>query len=308
MSAPQRPVYTRAQMEKYFDRLNLPEEQRRYHVAGLSPGDALAYLASLQKHHLVQIPFENLSLHYSSHRHISIHPEALFTKIIADDNGRGGYCMENSGLFGTLLHSLGFNNYSAGARVFNQGRLSGWGHMIVFVKIGGQKYYVDVGFGANGPIEPMPVDHSGAIRPHIAPASARLQWRNISQNVDPDQRLWVYEHKIDEEHDWEPMYCFTELEFLPGDYRVMNLSTSTSPTTFFTKIVFMEKKLLGDDGSIIGNIILGTDVKWRIHGKKEREIKFESEEDRVKAIEEHFGIKLGVVERDSILGLVSQMS
>jgi arylamine N-acetyltransferase len=181
------------------------------------------------------------------------------------------------------------------------------GHMIVFVKIGAQKYHVDVGFGANGPIVPMPLDRSGTIRPHINPASVRLEWRNIPQNTDPDQRLWVYEHKIDDEHDWEPMYCFTELEFLPGDYSVMNLSTSTSPTTFFTKIVFMEKKLLGEDGSIVGNIILGTDIKWRIRGKKEREMKFKSEEDRVKAIEEHFGVRLGVVERDSILGLASQI-
>jgi len=179
--------------------------------------------------------------------------------------------------------------------------------MIVIVKVGGQKYHVDVGFGANGPLMPMPLDRSGTIRPHITPASVRLQWRNIPQNSDPDQRLWVYEHRIDEEHDWEMMYCFTELEFLTGDYHVMNLSTSTSPTTFFTKMVFMEKKLLGEDGEIIGNIILGTDVKWRIHGKKEREIKFESEDDRVKAIQEHFGVKLGVVERDSILGLVSQI-
>ncbi|KAL1598999.1 hypothetical protein SLS60_008145 [Paraconiothyrium brasiliense] len=113
--------------------------------------------------------------------------------------------------------------------------------------------------------------------------------------------------KINEEHDWEMMYCFTELGFLPGDYRVMNLSTSISPTTFFTKIVFMEKKLLSEDGEIIGNIILATGAKRGIHGKKEREIKFESEEDRVKAVEEHFGVKLGIVERDSILGLMSQI-
>lgn len=181
------------------------------------------------------------------------------------------------------------------------------GHMIVIVRIGGQKYYIDVGFGANGPITPMHLDRSGAIRPHITPASVRLQWRNIPQNHDPDQRLWVYEHRIDNDHDWEPMYCFTELEFLPGDYQVMNLTTSTSPTTFFTQMVFMEKKLLGNDGEIVGNIIIGTDIKWRVHGKKEREIKFESEDDRVKAIEENFGIKLGIVERESILGLVSQI-
>lgn len=119
MSAPPRPVYTPAQIAQYFDRLGLPEEQRKYRVAGLTPEDTLAYLALLQKLHLAAIPFENLSLHYSPHRQISVHPQELFRKIIADDNGRGGYCMENTGLFATLLHSLGFDSYSAGGRVFS---------------------------------------------------------------------------------------------------------------------------------------------------------------------------------------------
>jgi arylamine N-acetyltransferase len=109
-----------------LDRLALPEERRIYDVAALNFDQALAYLALLQKAHLAAIPFENLSLHYSPHRRISIHPEAVFQKIIGDDNRRGGYCMETTGLFAVLLHSLGFDCYSAGARVFNQGRVGGW--------------------------------------------------------------------------------------------------------------------------------------------------------------------------------------
>jgi len=127
MSFPERrPTYSREQIHSYFDRLRLPEDQRQYSVAGRDPGDVLAYLALLQKHHLAEIPFENLSLHYSPHRQISIHPEEVYKKIIADDNGRGGYCMENNCLFGTLLLSLSFDLYPAGARVANEGRLHGW--------------------------------------------------------------------------------------------------------------------------------------------------------------------------------------
>ena len=154
------------------------------------------------------------------------------------------------------------------------------GHMIVIVKIGRQKYHVDVGFGPNGPIVPMPLDREGTVQPNVPPSSSRLQWKNIPQNTDPDQRLWVYEHRIDENADFNMAYCFTELEFLPADYAVMNLNTSTSPNIFFTQMVFMEKKLLGDDGEIEGSIILGNSVKWRIRGKKDKEIEFKSEEDR----------------------------
>jgi len=121
-----RPTLLREQITKYLDRLRLPEEQRVYDVVGLEREAALEYLAVLQKLHLAAIPFENLTLHYSAHRQISLHPDELFKKVIADDNGRGGYCMENNGLFGTLLRSIGFTLYSAGARVLNNGIWSGW--------------------------------------------------------------------------------------------------------------------------------------------------------------------------------------
>lgn len=179
--------------------------------------------------------------------------------------------------------------------------------MVVIVKLKGRKYHVDVGFGANGPIAPMPLDHSATVHPNIAPASARLQWKNIEQNTDPDQRLWVYEHRIHQDGDFDMLYCFTELEFLHGDYQVMNLSTSTSPTTFFTQKVLIEKKLLGNDGEIAGSIIVGQDIKWRVHGENERVVGFRSEDDRVRAIAEHFGIELSAVERESIVGMVSQI-
>lgn len=180
--------------------------------------------------------------------------------------------------------------------------------MVNIVRIGDIKYHVDVGFGGNGPIVPMPLERAGTIQLHIEPAAARLQWRNIPGNTDPDQRLWVYEHRIDGSSDFQIMYSFSELEFLPSDYAIMNYFTSTSPKTFFTRVVVGEKKLLGENGELIGSVILGNnDIKWRLRGKTEKEIKFESEDDRVRALAEHFGIRLSESERDGIRGLPSQI-
>ncbi|KAF2267524.1 arylamine N-acetyltransferase 1 [Lojkania enalia] len=305
-----RPVYSRDQITKYFEHLKLPEEQRNYNVAGLEPEDALEYLTRLQKYQLVEVPFENLTLHYSHHRQISTHPEALFKKVIEDNNGRGGYCMENNTLFGTLLRSIGFKIFTAGARVFDGRSWTGWSHMVNIVTIGDSRYHVDVGFGANGPIKPLKLDQSGTLEQHISPASMRLQWQNIAGNTDKTQRLWVYEHCIDEESDFQTTYCFTELEFLPSDYGIMNYFTSTNRSTFFTQVIVGEKKILGGENGdeLVGNLILGNnDLKWRIHGKKEREIQFHTEEDRLKALEEHFGIKFGEVEKESIKGLSSEI-
>jgi len=79
----------------------------------------LKFLTQLQQHQLCTVPFENLSLHYSSHHTISIDAEYLYSKIVG--NGRGGYCMENNCFFGTVLRTLGFTVYSAGARVNEAG-------------------------------------------------------------------------------------------------------------------------------------------------------------------------------------------
>lgn len=49
------------------------------------------------------------------------------------------------------------------------------------------------------------------------------------------------------------------------------------------------------------------DLKRRIHGKKEKQIEFESEKDRLDALEEYFGIHFGEVERAGIQGLASEI-
>jgi arylamine N-acetyltransferase len=303
-----RVTFTKDQVSQYLNRLKIHENQRQYDVANLSQEEALNYLALLQKHHLAEVPFENLSLHYSPHHQVSVHPEELFKKIIADNNGRGGYCMENNCLFGTLLLTLGFTIYSGGARVWVPGSWTGWSHMVNFVTIGDVKYHVDVGFGAEGPVVPMPLDRSGTIQPHISPAVARLQWRNIPGNTDPNQRMWVYEHRRNEEAEWEIKYCYTELEFQPCDYNIMNYYTSTSHKTFFTRTIIVDKKILEDSGEYAGSLILsGNTMKWRIHGVKEKEIEFATEAERLGALEKHFGIKFGEAERDGISGLASQL-
>ncbi|KAF2830515.1 arylamine N-acetyltransferase 1 [Ophiobolus disseminans] len=304
-----RVTFTKEQLSQYFDRLKIPEDKRQPNVSHLNPGDALQYLAFLQKHQLAEIPFENISLHYSTHHTVSIHPQALFKKIISDDNGRGGYCMENNTLFGTLLHTLGFNVYSGGARVYLPTvEWTGWSHMVNLVTIGSTKYHVDVGFGADGPVVPMPLDKSGIVQPHISPAKARLQWRNIPGNMDPEQRLWVYEHRRKDEGEWEMIYCYTELEFQPCDYNIMNYYTSTSHKTFFTRNIVAEKKILDEQGEYSGSLnLFDNTLKWRIHGEKEKESKFETERERLEALEQYFGMTFGEAEKDGIAGLASEL-
>jgi len=304
-----RPTYSHDQIASYLDRLQLPPHLHQYDVANLDPPAALAYLAMLQKHHLAWIPFENLSLHYSAHHRLCLHPDHLFRKIIADANGRGGYCMENNTLFGTLLRSLGFTLYPTAGRVLEGASWNSLGHMVNLVTIGNTTYLVDVGFGADGPVRPMPLDRSAAIHPHIRPGSARLDWRNLSENTDPAQRAWVYECRRNDDSDWEPVkYAFTGFEFLPQDFAALSQHLSTSPRTFFTRTIVVERKILDDQSEVVGRMTLsGSKMKWRIHGQLTREIVFASEEERVDALDRYWGITLGAVEREGIRGLVSEI-
>lgn len=118
----QRHAYSRAQLLAYYDRIRLPEIHRNEpgptsaRIAQ-DPEQGLAFLTALHTHHLTNIPFENLDLHYSREHAIYIDPPHLFTKIVENARGRGGYCMESNGLFGTVLRSLGFDVYPTGARI-----------------------------------------------------------------------------------------------------------------------------------------------------------------------------------------------
>lgn len=115
-----RSSYSKEQLKKYFDRISLPEIYRTQLVVegqNAIPDEQLSFLANLKKYHLAAIPFENLELHYSPTKTVSLEPQYLFQKIVVRGDGRGGRCMETNCLFGTVLRSLGFDVYSAGARV-----------------------------------------------------------------------------------------------------------------------------------------------------------------------------------------------
>ena len=113
-----RQIYTPEQIQQYYERIQLPQSYRDTNVPSIAnTPEGLKFLTVLQKHQLSNIPFENLELHYSSHHTITLEPQHLFHKIVERNAGRGGYCMENSCLFGTVLRSIGFDVFSIGARV-----------------------------------------------------------------------------------------------------------------------------------------------------------------------------------------------
>lgn len=321
------PRYTKAELNDYFARINLPPKYLESPVLS-DPKQAktkeygLPFIQALTRYHTSNVPFENLELHYSLHKRITLHTDDLYTKFV--HRKRGGRCMENNTFFGTVLRSLGYEVRNCAGRVartmspFSNVRQSqaatydGWNHMLNIVRLGDEWYVVDVGMGAMGPNLPYPM-RDGLEVTSIAPRKIRLQRRVIAESfASPDldeaekPKLWCFDvcHRpgSDSEDTWIPTYCFTTTEFLPQDYEMMSWYTSTHPTSFFTSLMLCTRMVLDTEGEkIVGDITLFQDsVRQTIGGKRELVKECKTEEDRVKGLHEIFGIDLTAEEKSNL--------
>ncbi|KAL9582302.1 MAG: hypothetical protein Q9212_003373 [Teloschistes hypoglaucus] len=220
-----RPTYTPSQLHDYLESIQHSDQVP-------SPSSlSLEYLTTLQQHHLATYPFENLSIHYSPTHSVSLDLNVLYDKFVR--KRRGGYCMEQNAFFGTVLRSLGYEVTNVGGRVcdaVNGGpglRYGSWSHMINIVTISFDKYMVDVGFGGDGATAPILLE-DGTVNPRISPSEMRLVKSTLPEHTDRTQEVWIYQVRSSSDAAWSPIYSFTETEFFPQDYEMMNFWTSTS--------------------------------------------------------------------------------
>ncbi|KAJ4376910.1 N-malonyltransferase fdb2 [Didymella sp. IMI 355093] len=316
-----RPRYSVEQLQDYFTRIQLPQKylnspllSNNSYAATKEHG--LPFLQALTRSHTCEVPFENLELHYSAQKIITLDPADLYTKIVT--RRRGGRCMENNTFFATVLRSLGFEVRNCGGRVSramspypdvrkNQAvTYDGWNHMLNLVRLDGQWYVVDVGMGSMGPNMPYPLE-DGFETISIAPRKIRLQLRVIAESYgDHSNKLWCYDvcHNPtdDAKNVWIPTYCFTETEFLPQDYEMMSWFTSTHPRSFFTRSVTSTKMIMDEaQEKIVGNLTLFEARITKSIGAH-RQIMKEclTEDERVDSLKELFDIALTEEERSGI--------
>ncbi|MDR0779866.1 MAG: arylamine N-acetyltransferase [Pseudomonadales bacterium] len=129
-------LLTLAQLEQYFQRIGYT-----------GPRSAtLETLCALHRLHPLAIPFENLDPWLGQPP--TLDGAVLFDKLVLRQ--RGGYCLEQNGLFAQVLQTLGFTVRGLSARVF-------WNldadaqpprtHQALLVAVAGAEWLVDVGFG-----------------------------------------------------------------------------------------------------------------------------------------------------------------
>lgn len=231
-------------IDRYLNRIGVP----------IRRPPSLAYLAELQRQHLLHVPFENLSV--MRKEPIVLDEGLLYAKIV--DRGRGGFCYELNGAFGWLLRRLGFDVTRAAAGVYHAGRQafgSTFDHMALLVRMDGERHLVDVGFGesARAPI-PLPDGHGEDV-------SGRYRLVSVAGEGAGTFVL----QKEDDDGAWLSQYRFTDRPRLMADYADRCAFLATSPDSSFTQGVVCS--IATPDGRI--SLSTNTLTITR-HGRKEQ--------------------------------------
>ena len=183
-------------------------------------------------------------------------------------------------------------------------------HMVNLVTLSSQRYLVDVGMGARGPTVPLVLLSDTSVV-SISPRKMRLLHGSIPEHTysHPSNAMWRLEVCDQEDSPWIPVYAFTEVEFLPVDFEMMNWYTSCHRRSWFTHKLLVSLMLLDEQReNVIGDITLyETTFRKRIHGTVDVEVKCKSEKERVALLFVYFGIRLTDIEQRTIRGTMSEI-
>ncbi len=232
----------------------------------------LDYLKRIQKNHLVNIPFENLDIHYGGRIVLDIN--SIFDKIIS--SARGGYCFELNGLLYNLLKWLGYDCYLTSASFYEKdGTYSDpLDHMVIIATLGETDCLVDAGL-TNGITHPK-----------------QLKEKEITLDYD---RYYVIEKNIDDEYllkrskdqlHYETFYKFRKKELKLIQFLEINDRHQDHPDSYFVKNKIVSR--LDAEG---GRIVLSNKKLKLTTGGETQEIEILNEDEFLSKLDQYFGIK-----------------
>ncbi|WAO94951.1 Hypothetical protein NCS54_01255800 [Fusarium falciforme] len=312
-------AYSQEQLQQFFSHIDLPQALRQ------DPEPSSQLLKALHIHTLSTLPYENLSLHYNAAHEIDLDPQHLFRKMVTDNRGRGGFCMEIAILYNHILRAVGFDAYTAGVRTRGrlegvpQGDYPGWNHIVNIVTFpDGSKYHSDVAFGGDGATMPMPLI-DGLVHENLGTQQIRLvkDWIPHQVHRTEETKLWIYQYRNSVDKEWNSFYSFPGIEFYALDWGVVNWWINTHPDSHQRRnaltIKFLRWPVERDEKykweqEIYGKMMLVNGVvKQNLGGKTKVITICETEEQRIEALEKYFDISLTDEEKSGIRGYVSEL-
>lgn len=137
----------------------------------------------------------------------------------------------------------------------------------------------------------------------------RLIRDSLVEFIDKEQKVWIYQTRYNPTSVWVSNICFSDVEFLPQDFAMINFSVSQKRTSWFGQ-VFVCMRMIMDQSEeqIIGQYVMsGKEVKKRVRGQTEILQILHNEEGRVKALAKYFNMSLRQSEIQGIQGLTSEL-
>jgi N-hydroxyarylamine O-acetyltransferase len=204
--------------------MRLPDYLARIRQPAPSARSA-AELQRLHRAHRETFLFENLAIQTGGGIALAICD--LERKFL--DEGRGGYCFEHNSLFAAALRELGVDSAALLGRV-RRGPPHRWcrTHMVLRVPIDGEVWLADVGFGAMGLLDPIP----------LGDGVTSLQG-GFTYHLRRERELWVLSAR-DAAVEMD-LYEFTEDPQTQWDIEVANHFTSTHPESIFRKSLTVQQ-------------------------------------------------------------------
>ncbi|MDQ3180852.1 MAG: arylamine N-acetyltransferase [Acidobacteriota bacterium] len=227
-------------------------------------------LKHLQRRHLLNIPFENLDIHWK--KPIDLSSESLYRKIV--ENRRGGFCYELNGLFFELLQNTGYESKRVSARVSDGKGNFGqeFDHLAIITRIEGEDYLVDVGFG-DFFAEPIKF----VLGEEQTDANGTFLIRKFDEKY--------FEVAKKNEESFISQYIFTLQERSLSEFGDMCLFHQTSPDSHFTQNKVCSLMHTGGRKTL-------TDKKFiTTKATQKKEVAINSEEEFEEILEREFGIK-----------------
>ncbi|MGW7002210.1 arylamine N-acetyltransferase family protein [Streptomyces sp. NPDC054933] len=198
-------------------------------------------LRALHRGHLDAIPFENLEIVLG--RPVPLDVASTQAKLVGQP--RGGYCFEHNLLFAAVLDRLGYSFTGLASRVrMGVRQLRPTTHMLLRVDIAGEDWLADVGFGGDGPLEPIPL-RTGAELRHGG-------WTFDLVEEGPGVFLLRTRHQ----DGWFDLHAFTLEPRYPVDYGLFNYYTSTHPRSPFTPRIIVQR-----NGPDIRRTLVGQELR-----------------------------------------------
>ncbi|MEU3075469.1 arylamine N-acetyltransferase family protein [Streptomyces laurentii] len=217
------------------DRLDLDAYLARIGYAG-EREPTLKVLRALHAAHIAALTFENLEVTLG--RPVRLDLESLQAKMVR--RRRGGTCCEQTLLYAAALEAIGFTFTAVASRVrLGEDRIRPATHYALRVELGGEAWFTDVGFGAEGLLEP--------IRLRDGEVARQAGWTyGLVREAGPTPGTagpLVLRMRM---HDgWFALYAIGADPRFPVDFTVTSHFTSTHPLSPFHDRLLVQKPAAG---------------------------------------------------------------